>query len=50
MVRLTEAGGQVGERVSILLHTMETAVRHGTTQSDIDGFFRVITAIEEACQ
>jgi DNA-binding MarR family transcriptional regulator len=49
MVRLTDEGREVGERVSRLLHDMESAVRQATTQRDIGGFFNVITAIEEAC-
>jgi DNA-binding transcriptional LysR family regulator len=50
MVSLTEEGLAVGERVSALLQELEAAVRSRTGGQDLPSFFRVISAIEEACQ
>jgi DNA-binding transcriptional LysR family regulator len=47
MVQLTDAGQQVGERISALLRELDAVVRQRTGAGDVDAFSRVIEAIEE---
>jgi DNA-binding MarR family transcriptional regulator len=47
MVELTEQGRAAAERVSALLDDLDAAVRKATTTRDLEGFYRVLTALEE---
>jgi DNA-binding MarR family transcriptional regulator len=48
MVELTDEGRIAGARVSALLDALDTAIRTEADTRDVDGFYRVIAAIEEA--
>ena len=48
MVDLTEEGRVVGSRVSALLDELDVTVRRTASSRDVEGFHRVLTAIEEA--
>lgn len=47
MVELTDEGRLTGGRIAALLDQLEATVRSVTTTRDMEGFYRVITAIEE---
>jgi DNA-binding MarR family transcriptional regulator len=47
MVELTQEGQATGERVTALLNRLDAAVRSQTAPRDLEGFYRVSSAVEE---
>ena len=47
MIQLTDAGQQVGKRISAVLHELDDVVLERTGPGDMDAFSRVVGAIEE---
>ena len=47
MVELTPAGRAAGEQVGALLDELDAAIRSQATPGDLEGFYRVIAAVEE---
>ena len=47
MIQLTDAGQQIGQRISAMLHDLDAVVIERTGPGDVDAFSRVIGAIEE---